>query len=76
MIAKVVRTWFQQIGSKTVFIEPGSLWENGHCESFNGKLTSELLNGEIFYSLKGAKIGIEQWRKALQHGATSLGARL
>ena len=63
MTAKVVRSWFQQIGSKTLFIEPGSPWENGYCESFNGKLRDELLNGEIFYSLKEAKIVIEQWRK-------------
>ncbi len=63
MTAKVVRCWFKQIGSKTLFIEPGSPWENGYCESFNGKLRDELLNGEIFYSLKEAKIVIEQWRK-------------
>ena len=63
MTAKVVRSWFQQIGSKTLFIEPGSPWENGYCESFNGKLRDELLNGEIFYSLKEAKTVIEQWRK-------------
>lgn len=44
------------------YIEPGSLWENDYCESFNGKLRGELLNGEIFYSLKEAKIVIGQWR--------------
>ncbi|MCZ8122373.1 MAG: IS3 family transposase [Magnetospirillum sp.] len=63
MTAKVVREWLAQIGSKTLFIEPGSPWENGYCESFNGKLRDELLNGEIFYSLKEAKIVIEQWRR-------------
>ena len=63
MTAKVVRAWFQQLGTKTLFIEPGSPWENGYCESFNGKLRDELLNGEIFYSLKEAKIVIERWRK-------------
>ncbi len=63
MTAKAVRAWFQQLGAKTLFIEPGSPWENGYCESFNGKLRDELLNGEIFYSLKEAKIVIEQWRK-------------
>ena len=63
MTAKVVRAWFQQLGAKTLFIEPGSPWENGYCESFNGKLRDELLNGEIFYSLKEAKVVIEQWRK-------------
>jgi 5-methylcytosine-specific restriction protein A len=44
-------------------VEPGSPWENGYCESFNGKLRDELLNGEIFYSLKEGQIVIEQWRK-------------
>jgi putative transposase len=63
MTAKVVRNWLTQVGAKTLFIEPGSPWENGYCESFNGKLRDELLNGEIFYSLKEAKIVIEQWRK-------------
>jgi transposase InsO family protein len=51
------------LGAKTLFIEPGSPWENGYCESFNGKLRDELLNGEIFYSLKEAQIVIGQWRK-------------
>jgi putative transposase len=46
-----------------LFIAPGSPWENGYCESFNGKLRDELLNGEIFYSLKEARIVIEQWRR-------------
>ncbi len=63
MTAKVVRDWLAQIGSKTLFIEPGSPWENGYCESFNAKLRDELLNGEIFYSLKEAKTVIEKWRK-------------
>lgn len=62
MTAKVVRNWLTQVGAKTLFIEPGSPWENGYCESFNGKLRDELLNGEIFYSLKEARIVIEQWR--------------
>ena len=63
MTAKVVRNWLTQVGAKTLFIEPGSPWENGYCESFNGKLRDELLNGEIFYSLKEAQIVIEQWRR-------------
>ena len=63
MTAKVVRSWLTQVGAKTLFIEPGSPWENGYCESFNGKLRDELLNGEIFYSLKEGQIVIEQWRK-------------
>jgi putative transposase len=63
MTSKVVRNWLTQVGAKTLFIEPGSPLENGYCESFNGKLRDELLNGEIFYSLKEAQIVIEQWRK-------------
>jgi putative transposase len=63
MTAKVVRHWLAQLGAKTLYIEPGSPWENGYCESFNGKLRDELLNGEIFYSLKEAQIVIERWRK-------------
>ena len=63
MTAKIVRNWLAQVGAKTLYIEPGSPWENGYCESFNGKLRDELLNGEIFYSLKEAQIVIEQWRK-------------
>jgi putative transposase len=62
MTAKVVRNWLAQVGSKTLYIEPGSPWENGYCESFNGKLRDELLNGEIFYSLREAQIIIERWR--------------
>jgi putative transposase len=63
MTAKVVRDWLGKIGSKTLFIEPGSPWKNGYCESFNGKLRDELLNAEIFYSLKEARIEIERWRR-------------
>jgi transposase InsO family protein len=48
---------------KTLYIEPGSPWENGFNESFNGKLRDELLNGEIFYTLKEAQVLIEQWRR-------------
>ena len=50
------------LGSSPLYIEPGSPWENGYCESFNGKLREECLNGEIFYSLQEARIVIEQWR--------------
>ncbi len=49
--ARVVRGWLERVGVKTLFIEPGSPWENGYNESFNGKLRDELLNGENFYSL-------------------------
>jgi len=61
--AKAVRGWLGKIGVRTLFIEPGSPWENGYNESFNGKLRDELLNGEIFYSLNEAKVLIEQWRR-------------
>ncbi len=60
--AKVVRGWLGRVGVKTLFIEPGSPWENGYVESFNGKLRDELLNGEIFYTLKEAKVLIERRR--------------
>ena len=60
--AKAVRHWLQEVGVKTLFIEPGSPWENGYVESFNGKLRDELLDGEIFYTLREAKILIERWR--------------
>lgn len=60
--AKVVREWLHRVGVRTLFIEPGSPWENGYVESFNGKLRDELLNGEIFYSLREAKVLIERWR--------------
>ena len=62
-VAKGVRAWFEAVGAKTAFIEPGSPWENGYCESFNGRMRDELLNGEIFYSLREAQIIIEGWRK-------------
>ena len=61
--AKAVRKCLERIGVKTAFIEPGSPWENGYNESFNGKLRDELLNGEIFYNIKEAKVVIENWRK-------------
>ena len=62
-IAKVVQDWIAAVGGKTAYIEPGSPWENGYCESFNSKLRDELLNGEIFYSLKEARVVIESWRR-------------
>ena len=61
--ARLVREWLKKLKVKTLFIEPGSPWENGYNESFNGKLRDELLNGEIFYTLKEAQVLIEQWRK-------------
>ena len=61
-VAEKVRKWITTVGAKTAFIEPGSPWENGYCESFNSRFRDELLNGEIFYSLKEAQIIIEKWR--------------
>jgi putative transposase len=60
--ARAVRQWLTHVGVQTLFIEPGSPWENGYVESFNGKLRDEVLNREIFYSLKEAKVLIESWR--------------
>jgi putative transposase len=62
MIAKVLREWLAGLGTGNLYIEPGSPWENGYCESFNGKLRDECLNGEIFYSLREAQVVIEKWR--------------
>ena len=62
-VAKAVREWIAAVGAKTAYIEPGSPWENGYCESFNGKLRDELLDGEVFYSLAEAKVVIESWRR-------------
>lgn len=61
-IAIAVQDWIAAVRAKTAYIEPGSPWENGYCESFNSKLRDELLNGEIFYTLEEAKIIIESWR--------------
>ena len=61
--ARVVRGWLARVGVKTLFIEPGSPWENGYNESFNGKLRDELLNREIFYSLREVQILTERWRR-------------
>ena len=61
--AKAIRKWLNRLGIKTLFIEPGSPWENGYIESFNGKLRDELLNRDIFTTLTEAKTSIEQWRR-------------
>ena len=61
-IANAVQQWLAKIGVKTLYITPGSPWENGYCESFNGSMRDELLNGEIFYTLAEAQILIEAWR--------------
>jgi len=62
-IAEKLRNWLKRINVETLYIEPGSPWENGYCESFNGKLRDELLNRELFSTLREAKVLIEQWRK-------------
>ena len=62
-IARKLRKWLNDIGVKTLYIEPGSPWENGYCESFNGKMRYQLLDGEIFYSLFEAQVIIERWRR-------------
>ena len=58
--AKTVREWLGRVGARTLFIEPGSPWENGYCESFNGKLRDEILDREIFYTVKEAEVLIEE----------------
>ena len=63
----MVRKWLKRVGVQTLFIEPGSPWENGYIESFNGKLRDELLNREIFYTLREAQVLIERWRQGVQH---------
>lgn len=63
MVAKKLRQWLGRVGAKMIYITPGSPWENGYCESFNGKLRNDLLNGEIFYTLREAQVVIEQWRQ-------------
>lgn len=62
--ATAVRQWLGRVGVRTLYIEPGSPWENGYVESFNGKLRDELLNGELFYTLWEARVVIERWRQA------------
>ena len=67
MTAKVVRQWLAQVGSKTLYIEPGSPWENGYNESFNGKLRDELLNAEMFADLREAKVLGANWQNDYNH---------
>ena len=63
MIAGKLRQWIKDVGAQTLFMEPGSPWENGCNESYNGKLRDALLNGEIFYTLKEAQVLLEDWRR-------------
>lgn len=65
--AKSIKTWLETLKVKTLYIEPGSPWENGYNESFNGRLRDELLNGEVFYTLKEAQVIIEKWRYHYNH---------
>ncbi len=58
-----MQEWIAAVGAKTAYITPGSPWENGFIESFNARLRDELLDGEIFYTLREAQIIIESWRR-------------
>ena len=62
-IAQAVQDWITAVGAKTAYIAPGSPWENGYVESFNARFRDELLDGEIFYSLREAQVIIESWRR-------------
>jgi transposase InsO family protein len=62
--ARAVRDWLGRLGVRTLFIEPGSPWENGYIESFNGKVRDELLNPEVFDTLLEARVLTERWRRA------------
>lgn len=62
-VAEAVRRWIAAVGAQTAFIEPGSPWENGYIESFNARLRDELLDGEIFYTIREAQVVIEEWRR-------------
>lgn len=62
MTAKAVREWLARVGAQTLFIAPGSPWENGYNESFNGKLRDELLNREIFYTVAETQVLLNDYR--------------
>lgn len=62
-IAKKVQAWIRAVGAKTAFIASGSPWENGYCESFNARFRDEMLNGEVFHTLREAQVLIERWRR-------------
>lgn len=62
-VAAAVKAWIEGVGAKTAYIEKASPWENGYVESFNGKLRDELLNGEVFNTLREAQVLIEEWRR-------------
>jgi putative transposase len=73
-----VRAWIGTIGARTAFITPGSPWENGYWESFNARFREELLNGELFYTLREAQILIKRWRRQYNYVRlySALGYRL
>ena len=75
-VAEAVQKWIAAVGAKTAYIAPGSPWENGYVESFNARLRDELLNGEIFYSLREAQIVIESWRRHYNAVQTACLSRL
>src|ERR671912_1219139 len=62
-VAKAVQGWITAVGARTAYIAPGSPWENGYVESFNARLRDELLDREVFYSLREAEVVIESWRR-------------
>lgn len=62
-IERALNKWLKQQGTESIFITPGSPWENGKCESFNGKLRDECLNAHWFRTLREARVLIEMWRK-------------
>ena len=74
--AQDLRKRLADTGAKTLYIEPGSPWQNGYCESFNSKPRGEFFNGEIFYSIKELRVLVERWRVQRQHGQTALLSRL
>ena len=74
--SKAVRKWLNRLDVTTLYIEPGSPWENGYIESFNGKLRNELLNIEIFDTLLEAKVLTENWRRGVQSDQTTQLIRL
>ena len=74
-VAKAVREWITAVGAKTIYIVPGSPWENGYCESFNSKLRDELLNMEIFSTLKEARGDVADAKRTRLALASNIGAR-
>jgi transposase InsO family protein len=75
-VAHELRKWLGKVGTRMLYIERGSPWENGYCESFNGKLRDEFLNGEIFLLAEGGTDSDGEVARGIQHRATALGAGL